>query len=48
MIKKLKQIKKLLTREKFKELSFKRDNYTCIFCTNKNISCHHIYERKLF
>lgn len=42
------QYNKLLTREKFKELSFKRDKYTCIFCTSKNISCHHIYDRKLF
>lgn len=39
---------KLLIREKFKELSLKRDKYCCVFCSNTNISCHHIYDRKLF
>ena len=39
---------KLLTREKFKELSFKRDKNSCIFCSNTKISCHHIIDRKLF
>ena len=39
---------KLLTREQFKELAFKRDKYKCIFCSDTKISCHHIIERKLF
>ena len=39
---------KLLTREQFRDLSFKRDKFTCIFCSNTKISCHHIIERKLF
>jgi predicted restriction endonuclease len=39
---------KLLSREQFKELSLKRDNYTCVFCSNKNAVVHHIIERKLF
>lgn len=38
----------LLTREQFKNLSFKRDKNTCVFCSNKNITCHHIIERKFF
>lgn len=39
---------KLLSREKFKELSFKRDKYTCVFCSNPATACHHIIERNLF
>ncbi len=38
----------LLTREKFRELCFKRDKNKCIFCNNTEISCHHIIDRKLF
>jgi predicted restriction endonuclease len=38
----------LLSRDQFRELSLKRDNYTCIFCSNRNAVVHHIIERKLF
>jgi hypothetical protein len=38
----------LLTREKFKEFSFKRDNNTCVFCSKLSTACHHIIDRKLF
>lgn len=38
----------LLNREQFRELSLKRDNYACIFCSNRNAVVHHIIERKLF
>lgn len=40
--------KLLLTREQFREFSFKRDKNHCIFCSNTQISCHHIIDRKLF
>ena len=40
--------KKLLTREQFNELTFKRDKYKCVFCSNKKIVSHHIIDRKLF
>lgn len=39
---------KLLTREQFKELSFKRDRHTCVFCNKKSEDPHHIIDRKLF
>lgn len=39
---------KLLSREKFNELTFKRDKYKCVFCDNNKIVAHHIIERKLF
>lgn len=39
---------KLLTREQFNELTFKRDKYQCVFCDNKKIVAHHIIDRKLF
>lgn len=39
---------KLLTREQFNELTFKRDKYHCVFCNNTSIVAHHIIERKLF
>lgn len=48
MTKKSIQSLKLLTREQFREQSFKRDMHTCIFCSSKKISCHHIIDRKLF
>lgn len=38
----------LLNREQFRELSLKRDNYACIFCSNRNAVVHHIIERRLF
>lgn len=39
---------KLLTREQFNNLTFKRDKYKCVFCSDTNIVAHHIIERKLF
>lgn len=39
---------KLLTREQWREQVFKRDNYACLFCDCKDISAHHILDRKLF
>lgn len=39
---------KLLTREQFKEYVFKRDNYTCIFCSQPAQDPHHIIDRKLW
>lgn len=44
----MKNIHKLLTREQFKEFVFKRDKYTCIFCSLPATSAHHIIERKLW
>lgn len=38
----------LLTREKFKELTFKRDKNTCLFCKQPAVDAHHILDRKLF
>lgn len=38
----------LLTREKFKEACFKRDNHTCVFCNLPAVDAHHILDRKLF
>ncbi len=39
---------KLLTREKFKELVFKRDEGCCVFCNQKAVDAHHILDRKLW
>lgn len=39
---------KLLTREQFRDLSFKRDKYTCVFCQKPSVDPHHIIDRKLF
>lgn len=40
---------KLLTREQFREQCLIRDNYTCVFCSEKNdIVVHHIIERRIF
>ena len=39
---------KLLTRPKFKELVFKRDNYKCIVCKDIAVDAHHLLDRKLF
>jgi hypothetical protein len=39
---------KLLTRDEFREGVFKRDNFTCIFCSNPAKDAHHILERRLF
>lgn len=41
-------INKLLSREDFKSKGFKRDNYTCVFCSLPAHSVHHIIERHLF
>ena len=38
----------LLSRSDFKELVFKRDKYTCVFCKDKAVDAHHILDRKLF
>lgn len=39
---------KILTREQFTEFAFKRDKHSCIFCSEKPTSCHHIIDRSLF
>jgi hypothetical protein len=39
---------KLLSRADFKRLSFELHNYTCVFCKDKAIDAHHIFDRKLF
>lgn len=39
----------LLTREQFKEQTFKRDKHKCIVCgTTEDLAAHHILERRLF
>jgi len=38
----------LLSREKFKELSFKRDKNKCVFCNKQCDDAHHIIDRSLF
>lgn len=48
MKKKIKFANELLTREQFKELVFKRDNYTCLFCSKPAIDPHHIIDRALW
>lgn len=42
------KVEKLLTRENFSKLVFKRDNYTCIFCEKPAVDAHHILDRKLW
>ena len=37
----------LLTREQFREFSFKRDKNTCVFCNKPSVDPHHM-DRKLF
>lgn len=39
---------KLLTRDQFQEMVFKRDNYRCVFCNKPAVDAHHILDRKLF
>jgi hypothetical protein len=39
---------KLLTREKFKDEVFKRDNNSCVVCKNSAKDAHHIIERRLW
>lgn len=38
----------LLSREEYKKLTFKRDNYTCLFCNKPAVDAHHILDRKLW
>lgn len=39
---------KLLTRDEFREGTFARDNYKCVFCGEDAKDAHHIIERRLF
>lgn len=39
---------KWLTRDQFREQTFLRDNYLCVFCGEKAVDAHHIMERRLF
>lgn len=39
---------KLLTRDQFREKTFARDNYKCVFCDKKAVDAHHILERRLW
>lgn len=41
-------MRKLLTRDEFREDVFKRDNHKCVMCENPATAAHHIIERKLF
>ena len=38
----------LLTRDAFREGTFKRDSYRCVFCENPAVDAHHIMERRLW
>lgn len=38
----------LLSRDKFRESVFERDNHKCVFCKNPAVDAHHIIERRLF
>ena len=40
---------KLLSRDQFREKTFERDNYKCLFCDRtNNLDAHHIIERRLW
>lgn len=39
---------KFLTRDEFREGTFKRDNFKCVFCGEPAVDAHHIIERRLF
>lgn len=39
---------KLLSRDEFRELTFKRDHHTCVFCEKPAQDAHHIVERRLW
>lgn len=41
-------MKGLLTRDNFREGTFKRDNYKCVICGEPAKDAHHIIERRLF
>lgn len=43
-----KNTSKLLNREQFNSLTFKRDKNKCVFCSCTKIVAHHIIDRKLF
>lgn len=45
---KLRIMEKLLTREQFREQTFARDNYKCVFCNLPAKDAHHILERRLW
>lgn len=40
--------KSLLSRDKFREGVFSRDNYKCVVCNKNAVDAHHILERRLF
>lgn len=42
------EIKKLLTRDNFREGVFQRDNHKCVMCGSPAQDAHHILERRLF
>lgn len=39
---------KLLSRDEFRESTFKRDSYKCLICSKPAVDAHHIIERKLW
>lgn len=39
---------KLMSRDEFREGTFKRDNYKCVICSDNAKDAHHIIERRLF
>lgn len=39
---------KLLTRDQFREGTFARDGYKCVFCDRPAVDAHHILERRLW
>lgn len=41
-------MEKLLTRDEFREGTFKRDNHKCVICGAPAVDAHHIIERRLF
>ena len=40
--------KKAQIRTQFNENVFKRDNFTCVMCSNPAVDAHHIISRDLF
>jgi hypothetical protein len=44
----MKHTNTLLTRDKFRELVFARDDNTCVFCELPAVDAHHIMERRLW
>ena len=39
---------KLLSRDEFRESTFKRDGFCCVMCGKKAVDAHHIIERRLW